>query len=81
MKQVESEFFQSDYYMDLRRRIEAGTTIKPAEWKDLEQRLKVIYPHFSSSLYGHRSHRDCFCALQGQEHHQQHPQTPLQEGF
>ena len=52
MKQVESEFFQSDYYMDLRRRIEAGTTIKPAEWKDLEQRLKVIYPHFSSSLYG-----------------------------
>ena len=49
MKQVESEFFQSDY---LRRRIEAGTTIKPAEWKDLEQRLKVIYPHFSSSLYG-----------------------------
>lgn len=52
MKQVESEFFQSDYYMDIRRRIEAGTTIKPAEWKDLEQRLKVIYPHFSSSLYG-----------------------------
>ena len=31
MKQVESEFFQSDYYMDLRRRIEAGTNIKPAE--------------------------------------------------
>ena len=52
MKQVESEFFQSEYYMDLRRRIETGTHIKPAEWKELEQRLKVVYPHFSSSLYG-----------------------------
>ena len=52
MKQVEAEFFQSDYYMTLRQRIETGENIKPAEWKDLEQRLKVVYPRFSSSLYG-----------------------------
>ncbi|MBQ6186478.1 MAG: hypothetical protein IJK49_00835 [Prevotella sp.] len=52
MKQVETDFFQSDYYLALRRRIEAGDNIKPDEWKDLEQHLKAIYPRFSSSLYG-----------------------------
>lgn len=52
MKQVETDFFQSDYYLALRRRIEAGDNIKPDEWKDLEQHLKAVYPRFSSSLYG-----------------------------
>jgi len=52
MKQVEAEFYQSDYYMTLRRRIEAGENIKLAEWKELERQLKVVYPRFSSSLYG-----------------------------
>jgi hypothetical protein len=51
MKQVETEFYQSDYYMAFRRRIEAGENIKPTEWKELERQLKVVYPHFSSSLY------------------------------
>jgi DNA-binding MarR family transcriptional regulator len=37
--------------MALRRRIEAGENIKPTEWKELERQLKVVYPHFSSSLY------------------------------
>lgn len=52
MKQVEAEFFESEYYLALRRRIERGDNIKPAEWKELEQRLKAIYPRFSTSLYG-----------------------------
>ena len=52
MKQVEAAFFQSDYYLALRRRIEAGDNIKPDEWKELEQHLKAIYPRFISSLYG-----------------------------
>lgn len=52
MRQVESEFFQSDYYIALRRHIEQGHNIKPSEWKELEQRLKVVYPRFGSSLYG-----------------------------
>ena len=52
MKQVESAFFQSDYYLALRRCIEKGENIKPAEWKELEQQLKAVYPRFSSSLYG-----------------------------
>ena len=52
MKQVETEFFHSDYYLSLRHRIEQGENIRPEEWKQLEQRLKSIYPRFSSSLYG-----------------------------
>ena len=52
MKQVETEFYQSEDYMHFRRLIEAGKNIKPDEWKELEQRLKVVYPRFSSSLYG-----------------------------
>ena len=52
MRQVETEFFQSDYYRDLRRRIEAGVNLSPQEWQELEQRLKSVYPRFSSSLYG-----------------------------
>ena len=52
MKQVETEFYQSEFYMTFRRRIEAGENIKANEWKELEQQLKVVYPRFSSSLYG-----------------------------
>ena len=52
MKQVETEFFQSEFYMSFRRRIEAGENIKANEWKELERQLKVVYPRFSSSLYG-----------------------------
>lgn len=52
MKQVENEFFRSEYYLDLRRHIEAGNNIRPEEWKELERRLKMVYPRFSSSLYG-----------------------------
>ena len=52
MRQVETEFYQSDYYIALRRRIEAGGNLSPQEWQELEQRLKSVYPRFSSSLYG-----------------------------
>ena len=51
MKQVEAEFFESDYYLSLRRQIEAGNNINPAEWQELQQQLKAVYPRFSSSLY------------------------------
>jgi len=52
MKQVEAEFFASDYYLALRHRIEQGENIRPEDWKTLEQHLKSVYPRFSSSLYG-----------------------------
>ena len=52
MKQVETEFFASDYYLALRHRIEQGENIRSDEWKQLEQHVKAIYPHFCSSLYG-----------------------------
>ena len=46
MKQVEAEFFESDYYLSLRRQIEAGNNINPAEWQELQQQLKAVYPRF-----------------------------------
>ena len=52
MKQVETQFFQSDYYQSLRHHIEAGKNIKPEAWKELEQQLNIVYPRFSSTLYG-----------------------------
>lgn len=51
MKQVEMEFFQSEYYLTLRRRIEAGENIKAQEWKELDRELKVVYPNFNNSLF------------------------------
>ena len=51
MKQVEMEFFQSEYYLTLRRCIEAGENIKAQEWKELDRELKVVYPNFCNSLY------------------------------
>ena len=35
----------------MRQQIEAGNNIKTAEWEELQQRLKAVYPRFSSSLY------------------------------
>ena len=52
MKQVETEFYQSEYYQTLRHRIEAGENLRQQDWKELEHQLKVIYPNFSNSLYG-----------------------------
>lgn len=52
MKEVEREFFQSDYYITLRHRIETGENIKPNEWAELERQLNVVYPRFSNMLYG-----------------------------
>jgi hypothetical protein len=51
MKQVEDSFFLSEYYLTLRRRIEAGENIKAQEWKELDRELKVVYPNFNNSLF------------------------------
>lgn len=51
MKQVEDSFFLSEYYLTLRRRIEAGENIKAQEWKELDRQLKVVYPNFNNSLF------------------------------
>ncbi|MBQ8867038.1 MAG: hypothetical protein IJ013_04875 [Bacteroidaceae bacterium] len=51
MKEVESDFFQSDHYRVTRGRIDAGENFTPTDWKELERQLKIVYPNFASSLF------------------------------
>ena len=51
MKNVETDFFQSDYYHMIRSRIDAGENIKQNDWKELERQLRIVYPNFASSLF------------------------------
>lgn len=52
IRQMEAEFFSSDYYLQIRKRIEAGENLKQNDWDELERRLKGLYLNFSSTLYG-----------------------------
>ena len=47
---VESEFFNSDDYLSLQRRIASGQRLRSEEWDDIEARLKSVYPGFTSQL-------------------------------
>ena len=51
MKEAEAEFFRSEYYLGLRKKIEAGSNFNPMEWEQLERELRVVYPDFSTALY------------------------------
>jgi len=51
LEEVESEFFASDYYVQLRKRISAGENLSQAEWDELEQRINPVYPGFTNKLF------------------------------
>lgn len=51
MKEAEAAFFRSEYYLALRKKIEAGSNFNPTEWERLEKELRVVYPDFSTALY------------------------------
>lgn len=51
MKEAEAEFFRSEYYLGLRKKIEAGNNFAPVDWETLEKELRVVYPDFSTALY------------------------------
>ena len=51
MRLVEQEFFSSEYYLDLRARIDGGEVLKQEDLSELEQRLKPLYPNFATRLY------------------------------
>ncbi|MBQ8542475.1 MAG: hypothetical protein IJ436_03270 [Bacteroidaceae bacterium] len=50
MQQVEQDFFGSEYYRILLGRIERGEILKDEEFYELEQKLKPVYPSFTSRL-------------------------------
>ena len=49
---VETDYFASDYYLSLQRRIATGQLLKDGEWCDIESQIKRVYPGFSSQLRG-----------------------------
>ena len=51
METMEDEFFASDDYLALQRRIATGHLLKKEEWSDIEAQTRKIYPCFSSQLY------------------------------
>lgn len=60
-KQVEEDFFQSDYFIRLQRRIAAGETLKPEEWEEMEREIRPAYPDFVRRLSG-------LCKMSAVEH-------------
>lgn len=62
MKAVEEDFFCSDFYTEMRKKIAAGMMLRTEDWSEIEERLKPVYPAFSNRLYG-------LCRLSELEYH------------
>lgn len=52
MAAVEEDFFCSDFYTEMRKKIAAGMMLRNEDWSEIEERLKPVYPAFSNRLYG-----------------------------
>jgi heme exporter protein D len=50
MRNVEDEFFASDEYIALHHRITRGERLTDEDWREMEERLKRVYPGFTSRL-------------------------------
>lgn len=50
IRNVESEFFASDDYQTLQRRISTGQRLKEEEWSIVEEQVRNVYPGFGSQL-------------------------------
>lgn len=50
IKTVESDYFASESYHSIQRRIASSLPLKEQEWNEIEQQLKSVYPGFSSQL-------------------------------
>ena len=51
-KQVEEDFFRSDYYTRLHRRVTEGEVLREADWQEMEQEIRPVYPDFVRRLSG-----------------------------
>lgn len=47
---VESDFHRSDFYLSLRKRISQGERLKRTDWDAIEEKFKIVYPRFASTL-------------------------------
>lgn len=52
MKEIEYDFFQSDYYINIRKDIASGKILSDEEWKELERQVNSVYPNFTHNLFG-----------------------------
>lgn len=51
MHSVEDEFHSSPFYIALHKRLAAGDRLTDDDWTAIEDRLRSVYPHFSSTLF------------------------------
>lgn len=51
MHSLEDEFHNSDFYTALHRRLAAGDRLSDDDWTAIEDRLRSVYPRFSSTLF------------------------------
>lgn len=51
MHTVEDEFHSSTFYTALHKRLAAGDRLTDDDWTAIEDRLRSVYPHFSSTLF------------------------------
>ena len=52
IESVEADYFKSDDYLALQRRIATGQRLKDDDWNEIESQIKRIWPGFSSQLRG-----------------------------
>lgn len=50
MREVADDFFQSEYYANLSRRVASGKPLDDDEWAEIERKLVRVYPNFASHL-------------------------------
>ena len=50
IRSLEDEFFASDDYMALQRRIANGQRLKEEEWNAVEEQVRKVYPGFINQL-------------------------------
>ena len=55
---VEADFLQSDFYMDLRRRITGGKHLTDDEWAEVDSRMQGVDPGFGNKLLSLHSMSD-----------------------
>lgn len=51
MNSIEDEFHNSDFFLQLRRKIASGKRLSADDWKGIEERFRSVYPRFTSTLF------------------------------